>query len=194
MLVVLVVRSAWRKIVHPKEKVGAVTARRLLVPFHKALASTTAHAEELQDLPMVNVPVAENKLTHLLVFSQPSVMTPLMAKMEFKVSVVTEAGGEVTASQMVQMRSRHVQALMQMLALAVKSVLTQLVPQKGNNGAASVRKKRPCCLKALVSLMIPVPELQTAPMKTPLVPAAIQNTFLHAIKQRNVGKLSLRLV
>ena len=122
MLVVLVVRSAWRKIVHPKEKVGAVTARRLPHPFHKGLASMTVHAEGLQDLPMVNVPVAENKLTHLLVFSQPSVMTPLMAKMEFKVSVVTEAGGEVTASQMVQMRSRHVQALMQMLALAVKSV------------------------------------------------------------------------
>jgi len=108
--------------------------------------------------------------------------------------VETGAGVEGTASQMVQMRSQLVQALMLMLALAVKSVLTQLAPQKGYNGAAIVRRKRPCCLKALVSLMIPVLELQTALMKTPLVPAAIQNMFLHATKQRNVGKPSLRLV
>ena len=61
MLVVPVVRSAWRRTAHPKEKVGAVTARRLLHPFHKALVSTMDHAEGLQDLPMVNAPVAGNK-------------------------------------------------------------------------------------------------------------------------------------
>lgn len=195
MPVVPAVRSAWRRIAHPKEKVGAATAKRLLHPFRKGLASMMAHAEELRDLPMVwNVPVVRNKLTHLLAFSQPSVRTHLMARMEFEVSVETGAGEEATASQMVQMRSRLVQVLMQMLALAVKSVLTQLAPQKGNNGVASVGRKRPCYLKALVSLIIPVLELQTALMKTPLVPAVIQNMFLHAIKQRNVGKPSLRLV
>ena len=194
MPVVPAVRSAWRRTALPKEKVGAVTARRLPLPFHKNLASMMVHAEGPQDLLMVNVPVAKNKLNLLPAFSRPSARTRLMARMEFEVSVETGAGAEGTASQMVQMRSQHVQALMQMRALAVKSVLTQLAPQKGNNGAATVRRKRPCCLKALVSLMIPVLELQTALMKTPLVPAAIQNTFLHATKQRNVGKPSLRLV
>ena len=194
MLVVPAVRSAWRRIAHPKEKVGAATAKRLLPPFRKGLASMMAHAEGPQDLLMVNVPVAGKKSTHLLAFSHPSVRTPSMTKMEFEVSVETEAGEEATASQMVQMRSRLVQALMQMLALAAKSVLTQLAPQKGNNGAASVRRKRPCCLEVLVYLMVLVLELQTALMKTPHVPAAIQNMFLHAIKQRNVGKPSLRLV
>ena len=192
--VVPAVRSAWRRTALPKEKVGAVTARRLPHPFHKNLASMMVHAEGPQDLLMVNVPVVGNKLSHPLAFSRPSVRTRLMARMEFEDFVETGAGGEATALQMVQMRSQLVQALMLMLALAVKSVLTQLAPRKGTNGAASVGRKHPCCLKALVSLMIPVLELQTALMKTPLVPAAIQNTFLHATKQRNVGKPSLRLV
>ena len=190
----LVVRNAWRWIALPKEKVGAVTVKRLLHPFHKGLVSMTVHAEGLQDLLMVNVPVVENKLNLLPAFSRPSARTRLMARMELEVSVETGAGEEGTASQMVLMRSQHVQALMLMLALAVKSVLTQLVPQKGNNGAASVGMRHPCCPKAPVILMVLVLELQTALMKTPLVPAAIQNMFLHAIKQRNVGKPSLRLV
>ena len=194
MPVVPVVRSAWRKIAHPKEKDGAVTARRLPHPFHKVHASTTDHAEGLQDLPMVNAPVVGNKSTHLPAFSRPSVRTHLMARMEFEVSAETEAGEEATASQMVQMRSQLVQALLQMLAHAAKSVLTQHAPQKGNNGVASVRRKRRCCLKVLVSLTVLVLELQTALMKTPLVPAAIQNMFLRAIKRRNVGTHSMRLV
>jgi len=127
--VVLVVQSAWRRTALPKEKAGAVTAKRLLHPFRKGLASMMAHAEELRDLPMVwNVPVAGKKLIHLIAFSQPSVRTSSITKMEFEVSVETEAGVEATASQMVQMRNRLVQALMQMLALAAKSVSTQLAP------------------------------------------------------------------
>ena len=208
LLVVPVVRSAWRKIAHPKEKDGAVTARRLPHPFHKARAYTTDHAEGLQDLPMVNAPVVGNKSTHLPAFSRPSVKTRLMARMELKVSVETETGGEATALQMILnlMESQFVhgfhlvlkllQGILQSLlvALVVKSVSTHLAPQKGNNGVASVRRKRRCCLRVLVSLTVLVLELQTALMKTPLVPAAIQNMFLHAIKRRNVGMHSMRLV
>ena len=194
MLVVPVVRSAWRKTAHPKEKVGAVTARRLLHPFHKALVSTTDHAEGLQDLLMVNAPVAGNKSTHLPAFSRPSVRTRLMAKMEFEVSVETEAGVGATALQLIKMRYRFVQALLQMLALVAKSVLIQLAPQKGTNGVASANQRHHCCQKGLVSLMVLVPELQTALTKTPLVPAAIQNMFPHATKRRNARRPSLNLV
>ena len=143
---------------------------------------------------MVNAPVAGNKSTHLPAFSRPSVRTHLMAKMEFEVSVETEAGVGVTALQLIKMRYRFVQALLQMLAHAAKSALIQLARQKGNNGVASARQRLHCCQKGLVSLMVLVPEHQTALMKTPLVPAAIQNMFLHAMKQRNVGMHSVRLV
>ena len=206
--VVPVVLTAWRRAALPKEKGGAVTTRRLRHPFHKGLASLMALAQGLQDLPMEDVPVVRKKLTHLLASSRPSVRTPSMTNMEFKVSVETGAGVEATASQMILnlMEKLFVQGFRRLMKLlqellqsllvapAAKSVLTQLALQKENNGVASVRRKRPCCLKALVSLMIPVLELQTALMKTPLVSAAIQNTFLHAIKQRNVGKPSLKVV
>ena len=88
---------------------------------------------------------------------------------------------------------KPLQELLQSLlvAPAAKSVLTQLAPQRGNNGVASARQRRPCCLKALVSLMILVLELQTALTKTPPVPAAIKNLFLLATKQRNAGTPSL---
>ena len=192
-----VVRSAWRRTALPKEKGGAVTTRRLRHPFHKGLASLMALAQGLQDLPMEDVPVVRKKLTHLLASSRPSVRTPSMTNMEFKVSVETGAGVEATASQMILnlMEKLFVQGfplpmkLLQeplqslLVARAAKSVLTQLAPQKGNNGAASARQRRPRCLKELVSLMIPVLELQTVPMKTPPVRAAIKNMCLHAIKQ-----------
>ena len=117
-----------------------------------------------------------------------------MAKMELEVSAETEAGVGATASQLIKMRYRFVQALLQMLAHAVKSVLIQLAPQKGISGVASAKQRHHCCQKGLVSLMVLVPELQTAPMKTPLVPAAIQNMFLHATKRRNARRPSLNLV
>ena len=208
MLVVPAAQSAWRRIAHPKEKSGAVTAKRLLHPFRKGLASMMDHAQGLRDLSSEGVPVAESKSTHLLVFSQTSVRTPSMTDMEFKDFVETGAGVEATALRMIltlmeklfaqgfQRLMKLLQELLQSLlvAPAAKSVLTQLAPQKGNNGAASAKRKHHYCLKALVSLMIPVLELQTVLMKTPLAPAVIQNMFLHAIKQRNVGKPSLRLV
>jgi len=93
-----VVRSAWRKIALQKEKVGAVTTRRLLHPFHKNLASMMVHAEGPQDLLMVNVPVVGNKSNHLLAFSRPSVRTPSMARMEFEDFVETGAGVEARIS------------------------------------------------------------------------------------------------
>ena len=99
---------AWRRTAHPKEKGGAVTARRLLHPFHKGLASSTDHAEELQEIPMANAPVVGNKSTHLPAFSRPSVRTRLMAKMELEVSAETEAGVGATASQLIKMRYRFV--------------------------------------------------------------------------------------
>ena len=181
--VVPAVRSAWRNTAQPKEKGGVVTARRMLHPFHKGLVSSMVHAEGLQEIPMVNAPVVGNKLIHLPAFSRPSVRTRLMANMELEVSVETEAGVGATASQLIKMRYRFVQALLQMLAHAAKNALIQLVPQKGNNGVASARQRRPRYLKELVSLMIPVLELQTVPMKTPPVRAAIKNMCLHAIKQ-----------
>lgn len=200
--VVPVVQSAGTRTALPKEKGGAVTTRRLSCLFHKGLASMTAHAQGLQDLPMAwNVPVVRKKLTHLLAFSRPSVRTPSMTNMEFEASVETGAGVEATASQMILnlMEKQFVQGFQRLMKLlqellqsllvapAAKSVLTQLAPQKGNNGVASARQRRPRCLKALVSLMVLVLELQTAPMKTPPVPAAIKNMFLHVTKQRNVG-------
>ena len=118
-----------------------------------------------------------------------------MAKMELEVSAETEAGVGATVSQLIKMRYRFVQqALLQMLAHAVKSVLIQLAPQKEINGVASAKQRHHCCQKGLVSLMVLVPELQTAPMKTPLVPAAIQNMFRHATKRRNARRPSLNLV
>jgi len=204
--VVPVVQSAGTRTALPKEKGGAVTTRRLSCPFHKGLASMTAHAQGLQDLLMVwNVPVVRKKSTHLLAFSRPSVRTPSMTNMEFEVSVETGAGVEATASQMILnlMEKLFVQGFRRIMKLsqellqnllvapAAKSVLIPLAPQKGNNGAASARQRRPCCLKALVSLMIPVLELQTALTKTPPVPAAIKNLFLLATKQRNAGTPSL---
>ena len=117
-----------------------------------------------------------------------------MATMEFEVSVETEAGVGATASQLIKMRYRLVQALLQMLAHAAKSVLIQHAPQKEINGAASAKQRHHCYLKVLVSLMVLVPELQTALMKTPLVPAAIQNMFRHVTKHRNVRRPSLNLV
>ena len=194
MLVVPAVLSAWRKTAHQKEKGGPVTARRLLHPFHKGLASSTDHAEELQEIPMANAPVVGNKSTHLPAFSRPSVRTRLMANMEFEVSAETEAGGEAIALQLIKMRYRFVQALLQMLAHAVKSVLIQLAPQKEINGVASAKQRHHCCQKGLVSLMVLVLELQTALMMTPLVPAAIQNMFCHATKRKNARRPSLNLV
>ena len=95
-----VVWNAWIMTVHPKEKVGAVTAWRLLHLFQKVLASPlpTVHAKRLLDLPTVNAPVAGNRSNHLPVFSRPSARSRLLAKMEFEVSVETESGEEVTAS------------------------------------------------------------------------------------------------
>ena len=196
MPVVPVARSAWRlrRTARPKGKIGAVTAKKLLHPFHKVLACPTAHAERLLDLPTVNAPVAGSKSNHLLAFSRPSVRTHLTARMEFEGSAETEAGGEATASQMVQMIHRLVQALMQILVHAAKSVLIQLVPQKENNAVASAGRRHHCCQKVLVSLMVLVLELQTALMKTPLVPAATQNMFHHATKQRNARRPLLKLV
>ena len=189
-----VVPAVRRRTAHPREKVGVVTARRLLHLFHKVLVCLTAHAERLLDLPTVNAPVARNKSNHLLAFSRPSVRTHLMAQMEFEGSAETEAGEEETVSQMVQMIHRLVQALIQILVLVAKSVLMQLVPQKENNGVASAGRRHHCCQKVLVSLMVLVLELQTALMKTPLVPAATQNMFHHATKLRNARRLSLSLV
>ena len=101
MAVVPVVQSAWRKTALPKEKGGPVTARRLPHPFRKGLASLTAHAQGLRDLPLEDVPVAKKKLTHLLAFSRPSVRTHLRARMELEVSVETGAGVEATALRMI---------------------------------------------------------------------------------------------
>ena len=117
-----------------------------------------------------------------------------MAQMEFEVSVEIEAGVGATASQLIKMRYRFVQALLQMLAHAAKSALIQLAPQKGNNGVALAEQRLHCCRKGLVSLMVLVPEHQTALMKTPLVPAVIQNMFRHATKRRNARRPSLNLV
>ena len=192
MLVVPAVLSAWRRTAHPKEKGGAVTARRMLHPFHKGLVSSMVHAEGLQEIPMVNAPVVGNKLIHLPAFSRPSVRTRLMANMELEVSVETEAGVGATALQRIKMRYRFVQqALLQMLAHAAKSVLIQLAPQKEINGVASAKQRHHYCQKGLVSLMVLVPELQTALMTTPLVPAATQNMFRH-VTQHPSAKLHIQ--
>ena len=79
-------------------------------------------------------------------------------------------------------------------ALAAKSVLTHLALQKENNGVVSARQRHPCFLKVLAFLMVPVLELQTVHIWTLHVPAAIQNMFLRAIKQRGARKPSLDLV
>ena len=133
-----------------------------------------------------------------------------MAKMEFEDSAETEAGVEATVSQMIRTLTeiwkfvqgflslllKLLQAILQSLlaALVVKSVLIQLAPQKGNNGVASAKQRHHCCQKGLVSLMVLVPELQTALMTTPLVPAAMQNMFRLVTKRRNARRLSLVLV
>ena len=196
MPVVPVVRSAWRlrRSARPKEKVGAVTAKKMLHPFHRVLASSTVRAERLLALLMVSAPVAGNRSNHLPVFSRPSARSRLLAKMEFEVSAETEAGEEATASPMVQMRSRLVQASMQMLAHAAKNVLIQLVPQKETNGVASAGRRHHCYQRGLVSLMVLVLKLQTAHMRTPPVLAAIQNMFRLATKRRNARRPSLNLV
>ena len=190
MPVVPVARSAWRlrRTVRLKEKIGAVTAKKLLHPFHKVLACPTAHAERLLDLPMVNAPVAGNKSNHLLAFSRPSVRTHLMAHMEFEVSAETEDGtngpDDTPACPSTDTNS------------CTCCNLIQLVPQKENSGIASAGRRHHCCQKVLVSLMVLVLKLQTAFMKTPLVPAAIQNMFfeLHATKLRNARRPLLKLV
>ena len=79
-------------------------------------------------------------------------------------------------------------------APAAKSVWTGLALTREKGGPVTARKKPMLCPRDHVSLMIPVPELQTAPMKTPLVPAAIQNMFHHATKRRNARRPSLNLV
>ena len=101
---VSVVRSAWRRTAHPKEKGGAVTARRLWTLSHKDLASLTVNVQGIQDLLIrVNAPAVRKRSTLPLAFSQPSVRTPLVANMEFKVSVDTQSGREATASQLERM-------------------------------------------------------------------------------------------
>ena len=185
-----VVPAVRRRTAHPREKVGVVTARRLLHFFHKVLASPTAHAERLLDLPTVNAPVAGNKSNHLLAFSRPSVRTHLMAHMEFEGSAETEDGGEETASQMVQMIHRLVQALMQILVHAAKSVLIQLVPQKENSGIASAGRRHHLLPEGACVFDGSCPQ---AP-NSPFAPAAIQNMFLHATKRRNARRASLNLV
>ena len=122
-----------------------------------------------------------------------------MTNMEFEVSVETGAGVEATVSQMILnlMEKQFVQGFQRLMKLlqellqsllvapAAKSVLTQLAPQKGNNGVASARQRRPRCLKVLVSLMGLVLEHRTVLMKTLPVPAAIKSMLLHVIQLRN---------
>ena len=77
-----------------------------------------------QGLLWVNAVVVRKKLTQLLVFSQPSVSTPLAGKLDlaakmvfdkvlhnadFEVSAETGAGVGATASPMVQMEDQSVQ-------------------------------------------------------------------------------------
>ena len=139
----------------PREKVGAATERKKSHQILYALVMVTAPVEKLKNLQrMADADVVGHQLNPLPVCSPPSARTLLSPKiLEFVASVGTKVGGEANASQIIPMGPQSVQNLClsmqlsdrfpQNLAPAVRSVWTNHVLPKENNGAASARRRPP---------------------------------------------------
>ena len=160
----------------PKEKVGAATEKKKFHQILYALVMVTAPVEKLKNLQrMADADVVGYQLNPLPVCSPPSVRTLLSPKiLEFVASVGTKVGGEANASQIIPMGPQSVQNLCLSMQLsdrfpqnrapAARSVWTNHVLPKENNGAASARRRPLRYQKVLVSLMGLVLEHRTVLM------------------------------